>query len=606
MAYSSSRSVGFVAILALASMLAMSLAWATVAQGAAKPKPTPEDRIADIQLLGVNDFHGNLESSRTLPYNGVQVPVGGAAYLDSYLDKYEAQNPERTIRVHAGDLVGGSPLISSYFHDEPTIYAANNIKFDVGTLGNHEFDEGGEEMLRLINGGQRDDGLQFKDGSDGQPVNTSDPDFPGANFPYIAANTVYKSTGKTVLPPYQIVKRDGVEVGFIGVTTLETPSIVAPDAVAPFDYLDISDTVNKYVKTLQNQGIHTIVVLAHAGGAYDNNAKRVVGEVFDETAQMSGDVDVVVAGHSHTRLDDCVDDQTGATRSAEPGGCAEDKLVVEAFSYGTAFDAVDMQVDRRTKDVVSSSANIVTTYQKDNLGNQLVQPDPETDALVNDYRARIAPVANRVVGTAATDITSATTPAGESAMGDLIADAQRNYSGQTSLPAADFAFMNPGGIRDDLYRNEIYANEGYGEITYGELFGVQPFDNQVVRMKLTGDQIYRLLEQQFQVDSNGQPRIRILQVSGLKFSYNTANPAGQRITGVTLPNGTPIDRGATYSVAANSFLATGGDGFTVFKEGVDPQTLGGDLDALEARISSLPQPFSTPNPATEQRITKQG
>ena len=588
--------------LALAFFVAVTLVWTASAESKAG-KPVPEDRIADVQLLGVNDFHGNLESPGTRPKNNVPVPTGGAAYLDAYLDRYEAQNPERTIRVHAGDMVGGTPLISSYFHDEPTVYAMNNIEFDVGTLGNHEFDEGGEEMLRMIDGGQRDDGLQFKDGPDGQPVNTSDPDFPGANFPYIAANTQYKDSGKTVLPPYQIVKRDGVEVGFIGVTTLETPSIVVPDAVAPFHYTDISDTVNKYTGELQNQGVQTIVVLAHAGGFYDSNARRVTGEVIDETAQMSPDVDVVVAGHSHTRLNDCVDDQTGATRNAEPSGCAEDKLVVEAYSYGTAFDAVDMKIDRRTKDVISSSASIVSTYQKDEFGEPLIQPDPETDALVQDYKERIAPVANRVVGTAAEDITRTTTPAGESAMGDLIADAQRVYPGrETPMPPADFAFMNPGGIRDDLYRNETYAKEAYGEITYGELFGVQPFDNQVVRMQLTGDQIYRVLEQQFRPDG----RSRILQVSGLKFSYNSTNPAGQKVTSVTFPDGTPISRSATYTVAANSFIATGGDGFTVFKEGANPQTLGSDLDALEAHIESLPQPFDAPDPATEQRITKQG
>jgi 5'-nucleotidase len=171
-------------------------------------------------------------------------------------------------------------------------------------------------------------------------------------------------------------------------------------------------------------------------------------------------------------------------------------------------------------------------------------------------------------------------------MGDLIADGQRKFAG------ADFAFMNPGGIRAPITA---------GEVTYSELFSVQPFDNQVVKMQLTRDQIYRVLEQQFRTDGSS----RILQVSGLKFSYNSTNPAGQKITSVTLPNGTPIDRGATYTVAANSFIATGGDGFTVFKEGTNPQTLGSNLDALEAHIESLPQPFTAPEPATEQRITKQ-
>jgi 5'-nucleotidase len=567
------------ATLALAFVVAITLIWAASAESKAG-KPVPTDRIADVQLLGVNDFHGNLEPPRTIDGR----TVGGAAYLDAYMDKYEATNPERTIRVHAGDMVGASPLISSYFHDEPTIYASNEMEFDVGTLGNHEFDEGGEEMLRLINGGQRDDGFQYKDGVDGEPVNTSDPNFSGANYPYIAANTVYKSSGKTVLPPYQIVKRDGVNVGFIGVTTLETPDIVVPDAVAPFNYLDISETVNKYVKKLQAQGVQTIVVLAHAGGV-QTSASEAVGEILDETAQMSDAVDVVVAGHSHSLLDNCVDDQTGTTRSAEPDGCAEDKLVVEAFSFGTAFDAVNMKVDRKSRDVISSSADVVTTF------DDAVQPDPRTAQLVADYKARIAPISERVVGTAQTDISRTANTAGESALGDLIADGQRAFAG------ADFAFMNPGGIRADIMA---------GPVTYGELFAVQPFDNQVAKMQLTGDQIFRLLEQQFQVDSNGNPRTRILQISGLKFSYDSTKPAGQRITSVTLPDGTPIDRSTTYPVAVNSFLATGGDGFTVFKEGQNVQTLGGDLDALEEHVSSLPQPFSAPDPATEQRITRQG
>ncbi len=566
--------------LALALMLALLTILTSGAESKPKSKPAPQDRIADVQLLGVNDFHGNLQSPRSLTRDGVPVPVGGAEYLDAYLDQYEAKNPERTIRVHAGDMVGGTPLISSHFHDEPAVYAMNEMEFDVGTLGNHEFDEGGREMLRMINGGHREDGLQFKDGADGQPVDTSDPDFPGAAFPYIAANTEYRDTGENVLPPYKIVKRDGIDVGFIGVTTEDTPNIVVPDAIAPFRVTDISESVDKYVAELKARKVETIVVLAHSGGFY-NTAKVATGEVLSETAEMSDDVDVVVAGHSHSRLNDCVDDGTGATRSAEPAGCAEDKLVIEAFSGGTAFDAVSMKVDRRTKDVVGSTGSVVTTYQDG------VRPDPRTAALVDEYEERIAPVANRVVGTAAGDISTNATPAGESPMGDLIADAQRRFAG------ADFAFMNPGGIRAPI---------AAGEVTYGELFSVQPFDNQVVEMRLTGDQVYRLLEQQFGADG----RTRILQVSGLEFSYNSTNPAGQRITGVTLPDGTPVDRGATYTVAANSFIATGGDGFTVLMEGQNPETLGSDLDALEAHIDDLPSPFTAPDPNADPRITKQG
>jgi 5'-nucleotidase len=548
------RSTGLVVSLSLALMLAVASIWAASAES--KPKPVPEDRTATVQLLGVNDFHGNLEPP---PRQVDGRTVGGAAYLGAYLNRYEARNPERTIRVHAGDMVGATPLISSYFHDEPTIYAANEMGFDVGTLGNHEFDEGGREMLRLINGGQRDDGKQFKPGPDGQPVNTSDPDFPGANFPYIAANTEYKSSGKTVLPPYQVVKKDGIKVGFIGVTTLETPKIVVPDAVAPFNFLDISDSVNKYARQLQSQGVQSIVVLAHAGGN-QTSTTEAVGEIIDETRQMSDAVDVVVAGHSHSLLNNQVDG----------------KLVVEAFSYGTAFDAVNMKVDRKTKDVASASANVVTTY------NDAIAPDARLSRLVADYKTRISPISERVVGTASADITRTANAAGESPLGDLIADAQRDFAG------TDLAFMNPGGIRADI---------ASGPVTFGDVFTVQPFDNQVVRMELTGDQIYRLLEQQFEVN-------RILQVSGLVYSYDASRPAGQRITSATV-NGSPLDRNATYTVAANSYLATGGDGFTVFEEGQNQQSLGNDADALEEYISSLEQPFGPPADFGS-RITRQG
>ncbi|ABG03282.1 5'-Nucleotidase-like protein [Rubrobacter xylanophilus DSM 9941] len=553
-----SRSTSTLVALAAALALALSLARAADAESGPKNEPVPEGRIAEVQILGFNDFHGWLQSPRSVDGR----PVGGAEYLAAYLDREERENPKGTIRIHAGDSVGGSPLISSYFHDEPAIYAMNLMGLDLGTLGNHEFDEGKTEMFRLLNGGQRTDGDQFKTGPDGEPVNTSDPDFPGARFPYIAANTVWAGTEDPILPPYEVIKRRGVKVGFIGVVTPETEQIVIPDAVAPFDFLDISDTVNRYVPKLRKRGVEAIVVLAHSGGF--QSGQTATGEVVTETAQMSDAVDAVIAGHSHTFMDTRVDG----------------KLLVQAYSFGTAIEDVDLRIDRRTKDVVGAEAEVITTYR------DAIAPDPEVAALVAEYEREIAPVANRVVGVAAEDITRATTPAGESALGDLIADAQRAYAG------ADFAFMNPGGIRADI---------AAGEVTFGELFAVQPFDNQVAKMELTGDQIYALLEQQFQ-----EGRTRILQVSGLEFSYDASRPAGQRITSVTLPDGTPIDRSATYTVAANSFIATGGDGFTVFKEGRDQQTLGSDLEALEAYIDGLPQPFEAPDPFADPRITREG
>jgi 5'-nucleotidase len=514
------------------------------------PKPP---RTVDLQVLGVNDLHGNLEPSLVS-----DKPAGGVAWLASYLRQAEAQDPKGTIVAHAGDTVGASPLISSWFHDEPTIEATNLMNFDVGTLGNHEFDEGGTEMLRLIRGGHREDGRQFKDGTD-----TSDPDFPGADYPYVSANVVAADTGRPVLPPFTIIKREGIPVGIIGVTTTETPSIVVPDAVAPYEFLDLSDSVNQQVAVLHRLGVHTIVVLAHAGG-FQDPGKDPAGEVLTETRQMDPDVDLVVAGHTHSYLNTKVNNA----------------LVVQAYKYGTAFEQVKLTVDRRTRDVTASSANVVTTYDDG------AQPAPDLASLVQTFKDRIAPVAQRAVGSSAAAVTRDTTAAGESALGDLIADAQAHEAG------AQMAFMNPGGIRADLKA---------GPLTYSDLFSVQPFDNGLARMSLTGAQVKAALEQQFNDAGD-----KILQIAGLRETYDRSRAAGDRITGLTLPDGTAVDPAATYTVALNSFLATGGDGFTVFKQGTGVTSNGSDIDALEHYVESLAQPFIAPDPASAPRIMRAG
>jgi 5'-nucleotidase len=562
----------------MALMLAAAFVWSMSAQS----RTMPENRFANLQILGVNDFHGNLEPTTRSDQAG---DLGGAAYLDAYLEREAAENPDGTIRVHAGDMVGGSPLISSYFHDEPTIEVMNTMEFDVGTLGNHEFDEGGEEMLRLLRGGQRDDGKEFKDGVDGQPVNTSDPNFAGADFPYTSANTVYDKTGELVLKPYRIVERKGVKVGFIGVTTDDTPNIVTPEEIAPFRFLDLSKSVNEYVKELRKQDVETIVVLAHEGGTQTTNPAS--GKILSETAQMSDNVDVVIAGHSHSKLDNCVDDEGGEVRDAAKRGCGKDKLVVEAYSFGTAFDQVKMQVNRRTGDVAGATADVVDTVHSG------ITEDAETQAIVDEYKAMISPISERVVATASEDITRDESSAKETKLGDLIADAQRAFPAEQGAAPADFAFMNPGGIRQNIVA---------GPVTYGELFTVQPFDNQVVTMDLTGAQIYTLLDQQFPPNQAGTT-VRILQVSGLTYTYNSNAPQGQRITELEETDGTPIDNddSTTYRVAVNSFLAGGGDGFTVLNEGQNVETIGSDLDALEAYIDDAAT-FGPPSDALT-RIT---
>jgi 5'-nucleotidase len=401
--------------------------------GADQPPPPPPTGTVELQLLGVNDFHGNLEPP--------QQDLGGAAWLGAHLARAARSHPERTITVHAGDMVGASPLISSYFHDEPTIRATNMMRFDVGTVGNHEFDEGGAEMLRLIRGGQR---------TDGPRAYTSDPNWEGARYPYIASNTVSRETGELVLPPYEIVERAGVRVGFIGVTTEDTPKWLLPEYRREYRFTDISDAVNRWVPELRRRGVEAIVVLAHSGAFQKGLA--AAGEIVDETTEMDDAVDVVVAGHTHSRLNVTVDG----------------KLVVEAESYGTHYDQVRITVDRTTGDIVAKSALLAPATHAG------IAPDPALARMVQGYAERVAPLGDRVVGNVEDELDS-------DGLGQLAADAQRAFAG------ADVAFVNPGNTRQ--------PGLAAGPVTYAELFLVHAYEHPVLRMKMRGSDVLAVMEQ---------------------------------------------------------------------------------------------------------------
>jgi 5'-nucleotidase len=384
--------------------------------GADEPRPAePQTGPVELQLLGVNDFHGHLEP----PAPG----LGGAAWLGAWLERATAFHRGRTIRVHAGDMVGASPLISSHFKDEPTIEATNLMDFDVGTLGNHEFDEGGAEALRLVR---------------------------RARYPYIAANTVTREGGDLILPPYEIVERAGVRVGFIGVTTTDTPYFLLSEFAREYRWLDLSDSVNRWVPELRRRGVEAIVVLAHAGAFQEG--QDATGEIVDEAREMDDAVDVVVAGHTHSGLDLEVDG----------------KLVVEAFSYGTAFDRVRITVDRESGDVMRGSAEVLRTRHRG------VDPDPQLAALVERYARRVAPLGDRVVGHASRYLDHETVDA-------LAADAQRAFAG------ADLAFLNPGNTRADLER---------GPITYADAFEVHAYEHPVWRLRMRGADLLAALAEQ--------------------------------------------------------------------------------------------------------------
>jgi len=483
-----------------------------LAASADPPSGAGADRqgVVKLRLLGVNNLHGHLEPPRP--------GIGGAAWLATHLDR--ATLPGRTIRVHAGDMVGASPLVSSWFHDEPTIEAANEIGFDVGTLGNHEFDEGGDELLRLLRGGRRNGPEALKRDASGALVNTSAPDFAGADFPYVAANTI-DADGQPLLPPFRIVERAGARVGFIGVTTTSTPGFLLPRHSARFRFPDISDTVNRWVPELQARGVQAIVVLAHSGAHTEpSDTTSAAGEIVGEAGQMSDAVDVVIAGHSHSLLNLRVPNLSGDG----------DKLVVEALSYGVAYDRVDLAVDTATGEVVSKSASVPATTHGE------LAPDAEVGALVESYATRVGPLADRVLGEAPAPLTRA-----NGALGQLAADAQRAFA------KTDFALVNPGSVRADL---------DAGPLTYAELFEVHPYDFDLVRKRMSGRELTDLLA-----------------------SHATGSP------GPTLYVSGPVDTldpDASYTVVANELIATG-DGFPALRDGGPAEaTAGTEVEALAA------------------------
>ncbi|MBX3328409.1 MAG: bifunctional metallophosphatase/5'-nucleotidase [Nitrospira sp.] len=560
-----------------------------------------KDSLLHVQLLGINDFHGQLSGGRRVANR----PVGGAAVLAAYLqaaqtDANDSDLPERTFIVHAGDHVGASPPESALLQDEPSInflnllanqycrhedrredrdyrrpWSDDDAKEDrrdrrqhpkcnlVGTVGNHEFDEGKDELFRLLNGGNHPTGPFLEN------------PYRGARYPTVSSNVVDEQTGKPILPPYVIKQVKGIRIAFIGAVLKETPTIVTPTGIAGLKFLDEADSINRYVRWLRNtEGIRTFVVLIHQGGrqtTYEGPTQPgglISGqEIVDIVSRLDNDVDVVVSGHAHSFTNTLLKNRNGA-----------EILITQAFSSSTAYGDINLMVDKRTQDVVAKSATIVTTFA--DAGPGLVSNPPVAE-LVAQAQAKVAPLVNRVVGQASVELSRTESPAGESSLGNLIADAQRAALG------TDFAFMNPGGIRADL---------SSGSVTYGELFAIQPFGNSLVRMELTGQQVYDLLNQQWV----NQPFPRILKTSGLTYTWDNNRPIGDRIVEVRL-NGSPIDRQATFSVTVNNFMAAGGDNFTVLLQGKNQVGGSLDLDALIVYVQSLPQPFSA---SVEGRIVR--
>ncbi|HSL27615.1 MAG TPA: bifunctional metallophosphatase/5'-nucleotidase [Anaerolineales bacterium] len=532
-----------------------------VGSAGAKPSGT-----VDVQILALNDFHGNL-----LPPSGSSgrvgtIDAGGVEYLATHINNLRALNPN-TVVVSAGDMIGASPLLSALFHDEPTIEAFNLIGLDFNAVGNHEFDEGVYELIRMQEGGCHPiDGCLDGDG------------FEGANFQFLAANVTWKNNDKPIFPAYKIRAFKGTQIAFIGMTLEGTPSIVTPSGISELNFKDEAATVNALIPELKKKGIETVVVLIHEGGSPAtfnyNGCSGVSGPIIDIVNRFDDEVDVVVSGHTH-----------------QPYNCVIDgKIVTSAFSFGRLVTKIDLTIDRNTGEVtrmVADNRIVTRDVPKDNL----------LTALIDRYNTIAAPLANRVIGSITADITSTANAAGESALGDVIADGQLAATADPSLGGAVIAFMNPGGIRTNLVYAASSGGEAPGEVTYGEMFAVQPFGNNMVTMTLTGAQIKAVLEQQFNNPAAGQNRI--LQVSnGFSYTWSQSAPIGNKVSNIML-NGVPLDPNTSYRVTVNSFLADGGDNFSVLAQGTN--RLGGavDTDAFEAYFAAN----SPVAPGLQNRIT---
>jgi 5'-nucleotidase len=566
-------------LVALCALVVFVLALASGALAAPKP---PKAKETFVQLLAINDFHGNLQppsgSSGRIAVGpgGATVNAGGVEYLATWIKSLRTTNPN-TITVGAGDIIGASPLISGLFHDEPTIEAMNALGLDVTGVGNHEFDEGIDELLRMQFGNQLGgNGCHPVDGcQDGTP-------FGGSLFQYLAANVFYEGTQNTIFPPYEIHKIGNAKIAFIGLTLEGTPLIVTPAGVAGLEFRPEVPTINDLVAKLRNeQGVRAFVVLIHQGGfqngpfplGYQDSDRcdNFSGDIVPIVNGLSSQVDVVISAHTH-----------------QPYICRiNGKLVTSASSFGRLITDIDLQISGQTKDVVSATAhNVIVTRD--------VAPDPAETEIINKYNALSGPIANRVVGSQSADMTKTNNAAGESALGDVIADAQLASTSPTDFGGAVVAFMNPGGIRADLPCSQPCTATSPAPVTYNQLFTVQPFNNVMTVKTMTGDMIYRLLEQQF-TGANG-----ILQVSnGFEYSWSpTATP--HVVPDSVKINGVPVNKTAPYRVAMNNFLASGGDGFTVFNEGTDP--LGGEID-LDALVNYFMH-NSPVGPGPQNRITR--
>ncbi|PKO04100.1 MAG: bifunctional metallophosphatase/5'-nucleotidase [Chloroflexi bacterium HGW-Chloroflexi-3] len=557
----------FIVVLALLSVVVQT-------QPVSAEKPAP----VEVQILVVNDFHGALDTSLTKPNkndNTTWYYRGGAEYLANFVNAAVETNPN-TVKVSAGDMIGATPLLSALFHDEPTVMAFNLMGFDFSNVGNHEFDEGWQELLRMQYGGCHP--------TDG--CISGVPEFPGAEFEYHAGNVIQLENGQTLFPAYSVREFDGVKVGFIGISLESTPTIVVAAGVEGLIFEAEVDIINHYVKILKDtEEIKAIVVVLHngAGAGPTINSCNMSDPFFANVVMnLDPEIDALITGHTHNAYN-C---QVQVKKNYDP------MIVTGAGNNGRYLTDIDLTIAGTNGQVIGRTANnipVETPYLS-------AVPDPTMKALLDQYRTASAPLANRVVGSITADIKRGSNLV-ESALGDVIADAQLAATIDPANGNAVIAMTNPGGIRTDLLYNQISGGELAGEVTYGEAFAVQPFSNSLVTLTLTGAQLKAVLEQQATAGSDGSGRL--LQISySLTYTWTTAAPVGSKVSDLKI-NDVAVDPAASYRVTVNNFLAGGGDGFTALLAGTDLLTGMIDLDAFTTYLTAN----SPVAPGPQNRIT---
>lgn len=541
-------------------LLASSAGLAACATVERPQAPVASTAPVKIQILGLNDFHGALETPRDpVPLRNAdgtttKVRAGGAAQLAATLKRL--RTGQQSVTVAAGDLIGATPLVSAYFLDEPTIRGLSMAGLDYAAVGNHEFDKGGAELRRMQDGGC--DKLTSRVPCAVEPHT-------GATFRYLAANVITEG-GTTFFPGSAIRQVGPVKVGFIGLPLKDTATLVTPAGVAGLTFADEAETANALVPKLKAEGADVIVLLIHQGGYVPPvyNAKGcegLSGDILPVLGKLDPAIRVVVSGHTHHAYA-CELEANGGPR-----------LLTSAGKNGYLVSDIRLDFDPVSRQLVSAKAENVPV---------LADGDPEVQAMVDRYVAAARPAAERVVGRLPGPALKDTDD-GDSPAGELIADAQLAATRSPDKGGAEIAFINSGGVRTDI------VPRADGSVTFGQVFAAQPFGNSLVVKTLTGAQLKALLEQGFR-DVNGKVQVSSLLIPSEGFSYrfDRNRPAGQRIVAMTL-GGKPIDPARRYRVTVSNFLASGGDGYSVLADGTDARDGGLDLDALEAWLATAPR-----------------